>query len=91
MERAAEHALLSSTHFGALVDSTVDLELYMPVREHWTTWNGDAQLLVAFQLTTEDPVLAFDVQGGERELSAETPPEIPTLVVEPPRVSRRLG
>lgn len=67
---------------GAL-DSTVDLELYMPVRGQLENWSGDGAIMVAFQLNAADPVRAFGIDGRLVELSSTTPPTSPTLVLVP--------
>jgi hypothetical protein len=81
VDRAARRTSLSSAQFRSLVDSTVDLELYMPVKEHRASWNGSAGVLVAYQLTEGDPLRAYDPAGQVRELSLEAPPATPTLVL----------
>ena len=49
----------------ATLDSLVDFEFYMPVKEHWRAWDGGGTLLVADDLSDDDPVLpkAFDLAG----------------------------
>jgi hypothetical protein len=65
----------------ALLDSSVQLELYMPVHGHFDKWLGDDNLLVAYQLGQGDSIVAFTTTGRRSVLSASTAPEIPTLVL----------
>jgi hypothetical protein len=69
----------------ATLDSIVDLEFYMPVKSHFATWNGDADLLVASVLRDDGTVPdGFDLTGRVVHIaSSEVPPATPTLVVVP--------
>ncbi len=67
----------------AIRDTAVDLELYVPVKEHFGRWTGDANILVAtsFDIDTDIPI-AYDLQGNRVTLtSAETPPGIPVIAL----------
>ncbi len=67
----------------AIRDTAVDLELYVPVKEHFARWTGDANIVVAtsFDIDTDIPI-AYDVQGNQVTLtSAETPPGIPVIAL----------
>jgi hypothetical protein len=71
--------------FGTL-DSLVDLEFYMPVKEHWTRWDGSANLLVVNDLSDDDDVLPalFDLAGNSvGPVSEHVPPTTPTLSLVP--------
>jgi hypothetical protein len=69
---------------GRLRDSTVALELYLPVADHRMKWMGDANLLVATSLLDRDPPVAFDLQGHRVVLpSSKAPPATPTLALVP--------
>jgi len=81
VDQGAERLSLAPAMLRALVDSTVDLEMYMPVDQHREQWTADESLLVAFQLSEQDPVWAFDTSGNLTQLSLEAPPTIPTLVL----------
>jgi len=68
----------------ATLDSIVDLEFYMPVRQHFTAWDGDANLIVASALRDNGSTpVGFDLTGQAVTLSASQPPPTPTLVVVP--------
>lgn len=68
----------------AALDSLRDLELYVPVPEHFKVWNGDTNLLVATNLHDHEIPIAFDLSGRPYPLSsAETPPNVPVLAVVP--------
>lgn len=68
----------------ALVDSAIDLEFYMPVKEHWAQWSGSAELIVATALRDHEIPIAYGIHGRPVRLeSAEDPPSIPTLAVVP--------
>lgn len=68
------------------LDSIVDLEFYMPVAGHLDQWNGDSRLIVVTSLHDDrrEPPVGFTL-AGERVpgLSADNPPDIPTLVLVP--------
>jgi len=68
----------------ALVDSAVDLEFYMPVKEHLARWTPDGPLLVATALHDHEIPIANDLNGTAVRLSsAEIAPTIPTLALVP--------
>jgi hypothetical protein len=69
----------------ATLDSIVDLEFYMPVKEHFAVWRGEGTLLVASTLRDDGtPPVAFDPTGRRVTLlSAEDPPATPTLGIVP--------
>lgn len=69
----------------ASLDSILDLELYMPVPEHWQVWDGGPDLIVASVLRDNGTIpRAFDLAGKEVVLqSAEDPPSTPTLGIVP--------
>lgn len=68
----------------ATLDSIVDLEFYMPVKEHFAAWDGGPSLIVASALRDDDtPPDGFDLAGRPIGLSAATPPPTPTLVLVP--------
>lgn len=61
------------------------IDIYFPVKEHRLKWQGDANLLVAandqIRAKEEGTVLAYDVDGNEKILSAKDIPTTPVLVV----------
>ncbi len=59
------------------------LEMYFPVAEHRTAWTGDENLLVATAERDGDTPVAYDLAGRRILLSADTPPSVPVLAVEP--------
>ncbi len=68
----------------AALDSLPDLEVYLPVPEHFATWRGDRNLLVAGDLHDGELPLVIDLQGRPVPgVDAEVPPRIPTLVLVP--------
>lgn len=72
----------------AMLDSIIDLELYLPVPDH-RNWQGDDRLLVASLLSDNfGTVSAFDLTGAEVAVADDEPPEIPTLalVAVPPSI-----
>lgn len=67
----------------AALDSAIDLEMYMPVPEHWTQWTGEP-VLVATALRDHEIPIAYDIQGSPVILqSAEIPPSLPTIALVP--------
>ena len=68
----------------ATLDSVVDLEFYMPVKEHFVTWTGGRDLIVDSALRDDGRVpFGFDLTGQPVALSAAEPPPTPTLVLVP--------
>lgn len=68
----------------ASLDSIVDLEFYMPVQQHFATWRGGSNLIVASALLDDGRVpFGFDLSGKVLQLSAAEPPSTPTLVLVP--------
>lgn len=68
----------------ATLDSIADLEFYMPVKQHFAAWTGDANLIVASALKDNGSTpVGFDLTGRAVTLSASQPPATPTLVVVP--------
>jgi hypothetical protein len=68
----------------ALVDSAIDLELYMPVKAHQAQWTGGSNLIVASALRDHEIPVAYDLDGAPVALpSAEIPPPTPTLALVP--------
>ncbi len=66
------------------LDSVMDLEFYMPVKDHWAKWDGGPGLLVATAHHDDDIPDAFDLSGAPVPLSsARVPPSTPTLAVVP--------
>lgn len=77
-EGAGRDAILAS------LDSVMDLEFYMPVKEHWATWDGGPMLLVATAHHDGDIPSAFDLSGRPVGLSSPwVPPATPTLALVP--------
>lgn len=69
-----------------ILDSIVDLEFYMPVREHRVTRDGGANLVVASELEEDGLVpVGFYVLGGAEVqfLSHQWVPPTPTLALVP--------
>lgn len=60
-----------------------DLEFYMPVKEHFTKWDGGSDLIVVNTLEDDGRLpTAFNLRGEEVVIaSAEIPPETPALVL----------
>ncbi len=66
----------------ASLDSLIDLEFYMPVPNHWESWDGGPNLIVAGTLRDHEIPIAFDLGGRPVVIaSAEEPPATPALVV----------
>ena len=64
-------AALTSDAVLATLDSIVDLEFYMPVKEHFVTWTGGRDLIVASALRDDGRVpFGFDLTGQPVALSA---------------------
>jgi hypothetical protein len=63
--------------------AAIPLEIYFPVTAHRAAWNGGPDVLVASAREDGDSPVAYDVKGGRRVLSAETPPDTPVLAIVP--------
>lgn len=75
---------VSESAVGALLDSLVDLEFYMPVKDHWARWTGGPDLIVATALKDHEIPVAYDLDGNPVPLSSSvTPPATPTLAIVP--------
>jgi hypothetical protein len=86
LDRVAASKGVTSEAALRTLDSLVDLEFYMPVKEHWLTWDASEALLVASDLSDDDDVLpaVFDLKGDPwPNVSYEAPPTVPTLVLVP--------
>lgn len=64
-------------------DSTIPLEVYLPVPAHRVAWMGDGRLLVATQGSDGDTPVAYDTAGNRYLLSPDLPPSIPVLALVP--------
>jgi len=68
----------------AAVDSLIDMEFYMPVKEHFGRWTGDSNLIVAAALRDHEIPVAFALDGSRVTLhSAHEAPPTPTLGIVP--------
>ncbi len=67
----------------AIRDSTIDLELYMPVPAHRAGYDGGRNLIVATSFDVDDDIpIAFDLNGNRVNLtSAKVAPSTPTLAL----------
>ena len=67
----------------ATLDGIIDLEFYMPVKDHFADWRGNGNVIVASALADDGSIpVAFDLAGRAVSLeSAEQPPQTPTLAV----------
>ena len=67
----------------AASDSSIPLEVYLPVPAHRVAWMGDGRLLVATQGADGDAPVAYDTAGNRFLLSPDMPPSIPVLALVP--------
>ncbi len=80
----ASAAGLTDVGLRALLDSVIDLEFYMPVKEHWAQWTAGGNLFVAWAFRDHEVPVAYDLSGATVILtSAEEPPPTPTLAIVP--------
>ncbi len=87
----AEHAALfetvarkserSAAGVLAALDSTVDIEIYLPVKEHYSRWKGGRELIVASLLEDDDEPVAFDIEGRPVKVNKKIAPDHATLVL----------
>jgi hypothetical protein len=59
------------------------MEMYFPVPAHRANWKGGSDLLVASAWEDHEAPVAYDVRGKGQVLSADHPPAVPVLAVEP--------
>lgn len=71
---------------GKVGDTT--LALYVPIRAHRMTWNGDGNVYVAVQLEQSDRIIAFDTAGRRFYLDADVPPRLPVLALTKSELTR---
>jgi hypothetical protein len=79
-------AVRAQTTSAALMrlDSTVDVEFYMPVPAHVAAWRGDDGLIVVAQLDDQARPVGFTLNGSPVPgLSPHVPPATPALVLVP--------
>ena len=68
----------------ASLDSLIDVEFYMPVKDHWAAWKGGSDLIVAAALHDHEPPVAYNLNGEPVTIaSADVPPPTPALVLVP--------
>ena len=60
-----------------------ELEVYLPIRAQREKYNGDDELLVAWQLQEDEAPVAYTSAGERVLLSLDQPPVQPTLVIVP--------
>jgi len=63
--------------------ATPALEVYLPVPDHRSQWQGDEHVLVATAARDKDVPVAFDLKGGRHLLDPARPPATPVLAVVP--------
>jgi hypothetical protein len=73
----------SVTELTTLISRIRPLELYMPVAAHRSKWNGDAAILVASALDDSVTPGAFSPEGLPVAISADVPPQQPTVALVP--------
>jgi hypothetical protein len=78
---------IGRSHINALFDSTVEMELYLPVKAHYQRWTGDENLIVATALLDHETPIGYTPNGLEVTLSAALAPETPVLALVPAEVS----
>lgn len=73
----------SESHVFALLGSMPALEIYLPVDEHRTLWDGGEDLIVAASLDEENAPFAVRLSGQPVALSVVAPPSTPTVAIVP--------
>jgi hypothetical protein len=68
----------------AALDSLPDFELYLPIPEHFASWQGNSNILVASDLRDGEIPFVVDLQGRPvLGIGPDIPPQTPTLVLVP--------
>lgn len=79
----ARHAGRAPADLGREADTTIALELYLPVPAHRRAWTGGANVLVATAIGDHDVPVAFDTRGRRMLLDPKTPPATPVIALVP--------
>lgn len=83
-DRMGQRGSLSESEIDGLLSQAPGLELYMPVPEHWKSWDGGIDVVVASSLRDHEIPVGFRPSGEEFTfLSAEEPPTVPVLALVP--------
>lgn len=92
LARMAARAGRTQTQLLQLVSQVVDLEIYLPVREHRRDWAGGRDAVVAFALHDHEIPEGFRI-GGEPFVftSAEVPPPTPVIALVPVETDFRIS
>ncbi|MEO8450825.1 MAG: hypothetical protein ABI647_13590 [Gemmatimonadota bacterium] len=79
IRRVAERAGESDHTIREDLDRAKPIELYMPVPDQRSSWDGGANVLVATGEVDADAPVAFDVNGLRTVLDPKTPPSTPVI------------
>jgi hypothetical protein len=82
-DAVARHAGRTSADVAREADSTIALEMYLPVPAHRRAWTGGANVLVATAIGDHDVPVAFDTHGRRMLLDPKTPPATPVIALVP--------
>jgi hypothetical protein len=83
LREVARLSASSASVVEAEASEAIPLEIYFPVPAHRVEWDGGPDVWVASAREDHDAPVAYDVRGGRRVLSADTPPSTPVLAVVP--------
>jgi hypothetical protein len=83
MREVARLSTSSDKEVEADAAAATAMEMYFPVPAHRAAWAGGSDLLVASAWEDHEAPIAYDVQGKRQVLSADHPPTVPVLAVEP--------
>lgn len=79
----AQAGNVSEEHIRALMESTPDLELYMPVDHHRESWKAGSEYLVVTEIKEGAVPYAVNPEGEAVSVSSEQPPAKPTFSLVP--------
>lgn len=80
--RMAAHARASVSEINADLNTSPDMEVYLPVPAHRARWRGGTNVLVATARVDGEAPVAFDLQGRRRVLDPRTPPSEPVIALQ---------
>lgn len=85
LAKMAQHADRSKEQVVALLEDLepLELELYMPVDEHRSTWTGGPEVIIASHFDEGQKPAAFTTEGEPYDLSLEDAPERPVMALVP--------
>lgn len=77
----AETTQATRQELSTWLEQSFPIEMYLPVDEHRSSWNGGSDLLVAAAVDEDTDPVGFNIQGERRDLDLDQVPSTPTIVL----------